>query len=84
MVMILSKAKVGDDSLIFEISDLFDAFVKKKEELKVLKEQEEKLLKDKILKKLHEKNEEARIENEAKQVDQPDVCEKTDERNEND
>lgn len=82
--MMLSKAKVGDDSLVFEISDLFDAFAKKKEELKVLKEQEEKLLKDKILKKLHEKNEEARIENEAKQVDQPDVCEKTDERNEND
>lgn len=38
---------------------------------------------EKILKQ-HGKNEEARIENEAKQVDQPDVCEKTDERNEND
>lgn len=77
MVMILSKAKVGDDSLVFEISDLFDAFAKKKEELKVLKEQEEKLLKDKILKKLHEKNEEARIENEAKEKEQPDVCDET-------
>ena len=62
--MLLSKASLTSDSIYFEPQDLFDAFEKKKEELKRLKEQEDKILKDKILKKLHEKNEEARVENE--------------------
>ena len=62
--MLLSKASLDSDSIYFEAQDLFDAFEKKKEEMKRLKEQEEKILKDKILKKLHEKNEEARVENE--------------------
>ena len=62
--MLLSKASLASDSIYFEAQDLFDAFEKKKEEMKRLKEQEEKILKDKILKKLHEKNEEARVENE--------------------
>ena len=62
--MLLSKASLDSDSIYFEAQDLFDALEKKKEEMKRLKEQEEKILKDKILKKLHEKNEEARVENE--------------------
>ena len=64
LYMLLSKASLTSDSIYFEPQDLFDAFEKKKEELKRLKEQEDKILKDKILKKLHEKNEEARVENE--------------------
>ncbi len=68
--MLLSKASLTSEPIYFEPQDLFDAFEKKKHEMKQLKDQEDKLLKDKILKKLHEKNEEARVENEMRSSDE--------------
>lgn len=69
--MLLAKASKNSSTVSFGIEDLLSTFEKKKEEMKRLKDQEDKILKDKILKKLHEKNEEARIEDELVSKESP-------------
>lgn len=76
--MLLSKATIKSEFVSFDVNDLFNAFEKKKEEMKRLKEQEDKILKDKIMKKLHEKNEEARVENEINNSESKNVSEESD------
>ena len=63
--MLLDKANSEQqDNIIFTIEDLKRAFANKKEEKDKLKAEENKIIKDRIIKKLSEKNEEAKIEQE--------------------
>lgn len=65
--MMLSKADISNPNIVFTPEDLFDVFEKRKEQKKQLKEEEDRILKNKILKKLSEKNEEAKMEKEMQE-----------------
>lgn len=60
--MLLAKADINATGIVFTYEDLCTSFTKKKEEKERLKAEENRLLKEKITKKLHEKAAEAEAE----------------------
>lgn len=64
--LLLSKAEKDPTSITFSSIDFINAFKKKKTQKEQLKNEERKIMKEKILRKLSEKSEETRLENELK------------------
>lgn len=64
--LLLSKAEKKPTNITFSSIDFINAFKKKKMQKEQLKNEERKIMKEKILRKLSEKNEETRLENELK------------------
>ena len=62
--MLLDKANSDNNDIKFSIEDLKKAFINKKEEKDRLNAENNKIIKERVMKKLSEKNEEARIEQE--------------------
>lgn len=64
--LLLGKAEKDPTNITFSSIDFINAFKKKKMQKEQLKNEERKIMKEKILRKLSEKNEETRLENELK------------------
>lgn len=64
--LLLGKAEKDPTNITFSSIDFINAFKKKKMQQEQLKNEERKIMKEKILRKLSEKSEETRLENELK------------------
>lgn len=64
--LLLGKAEKDPTNIIFSSIDFINAFKKKKMQKEQLKNEERRIMKEKILRKLSEKSEETRLENELK------------------
>ncbi len=64
--LLLGKAEKDPTNITFSSIDFINAFKKKKMQKEQLKNEERKIMKEKILRKLSEKSEETRLENELK------------------
>ena len=64
--LLLGKAEKDPTNITFSSLDFINAFKKKKMQKEQLKNEERKILKEKIIRKLSEKSEETRLENELK------------------